>query len=183
MKSHHRHSIRMKGFDYATPWWYYVTICVHQHFPFLGKVEDGKVALSIAGRIAQECWEQIPEHFPNVELDYFVIMPNHIHGVIIINEKKEIQDSRDVKFNVPTKKEYFSQISPKKNSLSTIVRTFKAAVTRECKRKGYNRFCWQSSFYDRIIRNEKELFEIRKYIEYNPLKWEFEKEIPENIEL
>ncbi|MCL4549384.1 MAG: hypothetical protein M1495_12540 [Bacteroidetes bacterium] len=110
-------------------------------------------------------------------------MLNHIHGVIIINEKKKIQDSGDVKFNVPTEKGYFSQISPKKNSLLTIVRTFKAAVTRECKRKGHNRFCWQSSFYDRIIRNERELFEIRKYIEYNPLKWELEKEVQENMEL
>ena len=172
-----RKSIRLKGYDYSNPWWYYVTICVKEHRYFLGKVNKDKVELSSCGLIAKQFWEEIPKHFPDTEIDYFVVMPNHIHGIIIINE------SRDVIYNVPTKENYFSNISPNKRSLSVIIRTFKAAVTRECHKNGNKEFQWQRNYYDRIIRNEKELFHIRKYILQNPLKWEFEKQFPINIEL
>lgn len=171
-----RKSVRLKDYDYSTPWWYYVTICTYSHRNYFGKVINGKMILSEIGNVAKACWEDIPKHHNIVELDYYVIMPNHIHGIIIINEH-----DRDVQLNIPTSN-YFSKISPKKNSLSVIIRTYKAAVSTRLKKLNIN-FRWQSSYYDRIVRNERELFEIRKYIEQNPLKWEIEKNIPANLNL
>ena len=121
--------------------------------------------LSQEGIIAQQCWKQIPRHFENVELDEFVVMPNHIHGIIILNDH-----GRDVQLNVPTR------LSPKKGSLSVIIRTYKAAVTTECRRKGLSDFRWQSRFYEHIIRSDKDLDKIRDYISGNVLQWTFDSE-------
>jgi REP element-mobilizing transposase RayT len=112
-----------------------------------GEIDDDEMRLSQAGTIAEQCWEEIPKHFSNVELDEFVVMPNHIHGIIIINETDDIKInySRDVQLNVPTR------LSPKRGSLSVIIRTCKAAVTTECRRNGHNEFRWQSRFYEHII--------------------------------
>lgn len=177
-----RHSIRLKDYDYTTPWWYFVTICTHQHSEIFGEVIKDQVVLSTIGEIAEKCWEEIPQHFINVELDYFIIMPNHLHGIIIINETKD-RMGRDVKFNVPTENNFYSRMSPKKDSLSVIVRTYKAAVSRKCNLSKLSTPIWQSSFYDRIIRNEKELYQIRKYIDQNPMQWELEKIVPGNIDI
>lgn len=185
-KKKNRKSIRLKGFDYSTPWWYYVTICTKSHKNDFAFVINKKIELSEIGNIAKSCWEEIPNHNPIVKLDYFVVMPNHINGIIVIDET-----GRDVKLNLPTimlsyndvtSIGYYSKISPSKNSLSVIIRTYKAAVTSKCRKLGFIKFQWQSNYYDRIIRNEKELFQIRKYIEQNPLRWELEKNIPDNID-
>jgi len=114
------------------------------------------------GKIVEQCWVDIPKHFHNSELDYYVIMPNHLHGIIIINPSVETP--------------YMASLP-----LGQIVSKYKAAVKRWANKNGYNSFCWQPRFYDRIIRNEKELYNIRKYIQQNPLKCELEKNNPENI--
>lgn len=82
-----RRSIRLKEFDYTSPWWYYVTICADGHHKTFGKIINGKMELNLFGIIADERWQKIPTHFPQTELDYYVIMPNHIHGIIIINSR------------------------------------------------------------------------------------------------
>src|SRR5271157_3677875 len=82
---HHRRSIRLKGFDYSQPGGYFITICTQNHECVLGEIVDGQVRLSPAGEIASQCWSEIPKHFPNVELDVNVMMPNHVHGIIIIH--------------------------------------------------------------------------------------------------
>ncbi|MFO7448215.1 MAG: transposase [Ignavibacteriaceae bacterium] len=163
-----RRSIRLKHYDYTNPNWYYVTICVDDRKQWLGKVTNSKVLLSRIGDIAKEYWENIPYHFKQIELDYFVIMPNHIHGIIIINE------CRDVQSNIPANKNYFSKISPPKGHLGVIVRTFKAAVKKWCNENGYVKFKWQRNYYEHIIRNEEDLYHIRQYIELNPLRWELD---------
>jgi REP element-mobilizing transposase RayT len=160
-------SARLREWDYSNPWWYYVTINTKEHEEYFGKIENGNMILNELGGKAEICWEEIPNHFPQVELDYFVIMPNHLHGIIIINT------------NVETR--HASSLQNKKLTLSNIVGSFKSAVTKSAHEKGSINFSWQPRFYDRIIRNEKELFNIRKYIEQNPLKWELEKDNPENI--
>ncbi len=148
--------------------------------------------LNECGMIASKCWKEIPSHFQNADLDYYVIMPNHLHGIIIINQIT----SRDVapvstrldaspdeaERNVSTNN-FYSEISPRKGTLSVIIRSFKSACSKEIHGKTLNNFAWQPRFYDRIIRNEKELYNVRKYIELNPLKWEIEKFVPENIDL
>ncbi|MBM4176972.1 MAG: transposase [Ignavibacteria bacterium] len=172
---HHKYRIesaRLEGWDYSTPWWYYITINIKDHVCRFGEVHNGKMILNELGKIVEHEWMKTADIRKNVELDYYVIMPNHIHGIIILNENN---NCRDVARNVSTIKNKFSEISPKSNSLSAIIRSFKSAVTKNAHKNGYVSFQWQSRFYDRIIRNANELFRIRKYIEQNPLKWEIEK--------
>ncbi|MDP2038720.1 MAG: hypothetical protein Q8L04_15165 [Ignavibacteria bacterium] len=112
-------------------------------------------------------------------------MPNHVHGIVIITDyckdvaSASARPSLDGR-NVSTEKA-FSKITPKPGSLATIIRSFKSSVTKQIHEIGYPNFSWQARFYDRIIRNEKELYNIKRYIEQNPLKWEFEKNNAENI--
>ena len=167
---------RLKCWDYTTPWWYFITICTKNHINYFGEVKNGKMIPNRYGNIADSLWQQIPEHHLEVEIDEYVIMPNHIHGIIIINERK------NVACNVSTTDNFHSNISPKPGSLSAIVRSFKSAVSKQIHTIGNNNFHWQSRFYDRIIRNERELFQIRKYIQQNPLKFEIEHDI-ENLDI
>jgi REP element-mobilizing transposase RayT len=171
-------SFRLRSWDYSTPWWYYVTVNTKNHFEYFGQISNSKVLLNEFGLVTKNCWEDIPKHFPIIELDYFIIMPNHLHGIIIINDP-----GRDVACNVSTENKInqFSKISPKPNSLSVIIRSFKSAVAKNIHESGYLSFQWQPRFYDHIIHNGKELYNIRKYIEQNPLKWDIEKNNPENI--
>ncbi len=160
-------SSRLNGWDYSNPWWYYVTINTKNHHEFFGKVIKEKMELNELGKIVEKCWNEIALHFKNVELDYYVVMPNHIHGILIISKTVETRHA--------------SSLHHKNLTLSDIVGSFKSAVTKQIHEIGYPNFSWQSRFYDRIIRSEKELYNIRNYIEQNPLKWEIEKDKPKNI--
>jgi putative transposase len=123
---------------------------------------------------SEKCWKEIPKHFISAEMDEYIIMPNHIHGIIIIDP------SVGVEYIQPLQKT-FQHIIPK--SLGSIIRSYKAAVTRECRKYGYNDLCWQRNYYDRIIRNDKELNNVRDYVRNNPLQWAFEKDNPDDIPL
>mgnify|MGYP000029442385 CR=1 FL=1 len=168
-------SARLQNWDYSAPWWYYVTINTKDHIEYFGKVINEKIILNDLGKIADSYWKEIPKHFNNVELDYYVIMPNHIHGIIIINSNVETCHGMSLQQN----ENKFSK--PIKNSLSMIINHFKGSLKRWANKNGFTHFKWQARFYDRIIRNENELFNIRRYIEQNPLKWDIEKNNPENI--
>lgn len=152
------------------------------HIEFWGKIEKGEMILNALGKIVTEEWLKTKEIRTNVELDYFVVMPNHIHGIVIINGA-EVETHRVRLKNKGIKEGDACDASLRivKNCLSDIVRGFKSAVTKLIHEIGHSVFSWQPRFYDRIIRNEKELFNIRKYISENPLKWEIEKESRENI--
>ena len=170
-------SVRFLEWDYASPWWYYVTTNTKDHVEYFGIIENEKMVLNELGKIVEEEWLKTKELRANVQLDYFVVMPNHIHGIVIIRDI-----GRAVARNGFTEKaNIYSKISPAASSLSAIIRSFKSALTKRIHEIGYSSFFWQSRFYDRIIRNEKELFNIRKYIEQNPLKWNLEKNNQENI--
>ncbi|NCS90747.1 MAG: transposase [Ignavibacteria bacterium CG_4_8_14_3_um_filter_37_9] len=178
-------SARLKDWDYTTPWWYYVTINAKNHNEYFGKIEKNNLYLNNLGNYAKEEWLRTQELRKNVDLDFFVIMPSHIHGIIIITDADNTTShrgdvpfsGRDVLQNVSTDetKKYFSTISPEGNSLSVIIRGFKASVTKWAHINGYQDFQWQERFFDRIIRTEYELVQIRKYIEQNPLKWDIKK--------
>ena len=167
-----RKSIRLKDYDYSQPGEYFVTICTHSHKCVLGEIIQGGMQLNIVGKIVEKCWREIPKHYPNVELDEYIIMPNQIHGIIILHDH-----GRDVQLNVPTR------LSPRRWTLSVIIRTFKGAVTTECLRNKCNKFRWQLRFYEHIVRNDKELNSIRDYIGNNILQWSFDTENPQNIPL
>ncbi len=171
-----RKSIRLAEYDYASPGAYFVTICTHHKGGVFGEVVNGRVILSPVGKIAESCWREIPEHFGHVELDYWITMPDHLHGILTIDEPgsgtTDRRRRRGVQLNAPTSTNIYSQISPKKRTLSVVIRTYKAAVTRHCRLDDYGDFKWQRSFYDRVIRDEEELNRIREYIIYNPVKWQ-----------
>lgn len=190
-------SNRLTSWDYTTAWWYYVTINTFNHKEYFGEVKNAIIELNEIGKIAEDELLLTPKLREYVELDNYVIMPNHIHAIIIIIESENIVETcrgisdnhgiimnngRDVARYISTNGDeqtdnYFSKISPKPKSLSAIIRSYKSAVTKRIRKIGMSNFKWQSSFYDRIIRNETELFNIRKYIEQNPLKWDLEKDI------
>ena len=157
---HHRRSIRLQGYDYAKAGAYYVTICVHKGWSekdgmtnaisdlWLGEIIDGVMHLNSFGEAVQYYWDALPTHHP-VELDAFVIMPNHFHGVIVLNEGT----------GTP--------------ALGHIIQAFKLFSAKKVnKLRGTRSFpVWQRSFYEHIIRDEADLNRIREYIAHNPARW------------
>ena len=177
-----RQSIRLKNYNYAANGYYFVTICTYEKQGFFGNITKGKMQLSVVGKIAQQYWLEIPQHSKHTYLDEFIIMPNHIHGIIIIDNP---DGSRDVPYKgdsvrrmyAPTDNDEWnlsqtmSQLSPTSGTLSVIVRSYKSSVTRWCRQHGDDIFRWQSRFYENIIRDERSLNNIRRYIINNPTKW------------
>jgi REP element-mobilizing transposase RayT len=171
-QKHHRRSIRLPEYDYTRPGGYFVTIAAYGRECLFGEVVGGEVVLNDMGRIAEECWRAIPEHFPNAELGVYVVMPNHLHGIIILHEH-----GRGTKFRAPTAtSEQFQK--PVEGSIPTIVRTYKAAVTRHVGRELDGGVVWQKNYYEHIIRNDEDANRIHRYIEANPAMWAEDKEIP-----
>jgi REP element-mobilizing transposase RayT len=175
-KKHNRRSLRLKGYDYSTPGAYFITICTKDKGNILGAVSDGKIHLNETGIIATDCWYDLPNHYPNAQLDSFVIMPNHVHGIIIL-----------VDFTVPVGVGFKPSPTGKKQiyQLTEIVRGFKTFSARRIneihKRQG-NPF-WQRNYYEHVVRNSRELYRIHEYIQNNPLKWEMDIENRRKTEL
>jgi REP element-mobilizing transposase RayT len=169
-------SARLKGFDYSSPGEYFVTICTGGMIEYFGEVVDDEMKRDALGEIAHQMWMHIPNHHEHVMLDEFIVMPNHVHGIIILCEKDhDVANSKDVACNV------FTGISPKRGSLSTIIRSYKSGVSNWCHANGYEDFSWQPRFYDHIIRDEKGLNAIREYIHNNPAQWEYDRNDPSGL--
>ena len=182
---HNRRSIRLKDYDYSRAGAYFVTVCAWQRECLFGEIVDGEMRLNEYGNIVKACWDDLPNHYPHTVLDAFVIMPNHVHGIITI-----VDDARDVNANIgigagsvgaglkpaPTK------TVNKRHGLSEIVRAFKTFSSRRINETRDNPGCpvWQRNFYEHVIRNEEELSGVRQYIIDNPLKWELDEENPVN---
>jgi putative transposase len=164
-------SSRLKDWDYSTPWWYYVTICTKDMKCWFGIIKNGKMKLNDLGKVIEEEWSKTKEIRSNVDLDNFVIMPNHFHGIPII---KDVETSRrDVSKESETgHRPVSTQLKP--NSLGSIIGQFKSVCTKRIYKLGYRNFQWQKGFYDHIIRNENDLHRIGTYIQNNPLKWELD---------
>lgn len=171
-----RNSLRLKAYDYSQPGDYFITICTKGRQCLFGEIEHGAIQLSPIGRLVNDCWSEIPEHFPRVELDAFQIMPNHLHGILKIIRSTEtaqvLHQQPDTGLN------QFQHVAP--NSLSSIIRSFKAAVTRKVHQKKLfaGMSPWHRNFYDHIIRNDVDHFFIARYIHLNPLCWYFDCENP-----
>jgi REP element-mobilizing transposase RayT len=168
---HNRKRNRLNEFDYRQGYWYFVTICVKGMNPYFGRIEKAKMILNDFGKIVEERWKALSKKYESVYLDKYVVMPNHFHGIITFDN------------NVGTTHELSLQTSEKIKSLSHYIGEFKMQSSKQIHQNGLKEFKWQRSFYDRIIRNEKELYRIRKYIEENPLRWEIGKGFTENLEL
>lgn len=184
-------SIRLKGWDYTRNGMYFVTICTNYNGNIFGKIEKGKMVLNNLGEIAKKHLYEIPDHFPHATLDACIVMPDHVHAVIIIDKHVEtchgtslrIDKMFDVEthhgVSLPKDKDNIVEAChgmpllqikrPLKGSLSMIVNQYKGAVKRYCN-KNKIPFSWQRKFYDRIIWNEYKLDFVRNYIIDNPLK-------------
>jgi len=148
-----------------------VTICTRDKEELFGEIVKGNTHLSIPGEIAEECWMASPVHFKRVTLDAYVILPNHIHGIMVFNSVVGIQNSESLR---NTYQHIILQ------SLGSVVRSFKGAVTRECNWRGID-FAWQHNYFERVIRGEKDLVRIREYIHDNPSAWLENAESRENL--
>ena len=172
---HHRRSVRIKGYDYTQPGVYYITICTEARQCIFGEVIDGQMQLNLLGHLARTCWLEIPNHFPRFQLDTFVIMPDHVHGLLAIVDNTPVKTQQR---RLPTP-EKLGQ--PVRGSIPTAIRSYKSAVTRFI-----HKFCettevpvWQDGFYESIIRDEESLNCKRQYITNNPQRWG---ENPEKLE-
>ena len=141
-----------------------MTVCIKDRKRLLGEVLNGEMKLSPEGEIVREVWLGLPRHYPNLELDSFIVMPDHIHGVLILTDLDTRHDKGEGLNPSPT---------IKRHALPEIVRGFKALSTRSinCRANTPETAVWQRSFYDHVIRNPQDLDDIRKYISENPLRW------------
>jgi putative transposase len=172
-------SARLKNWDYRSNGAYFITICTANREHFFGEIIGNETSkemnFSKVGMLAEKYWEQIPEHFPFVSLGNFVIMPNHMHGILIINNVVAVETLQcNVCSKEDGKNQFFSEISPKSGSISAIIRSYKSIVTRES-RVIVPKFYWHSKFHDHIIRNSISFERIQNYIENNPNNWENDK--------
>lgn len=157
---HHRQSTRLRGYDYSSAGAYFITICTHQRECIFGEIVDEVIRPNAWGEIVATCWHEIAQHFPTVELDAFVLMPNHVHGIVVIVAPP-------------------SQPSPIPK-LGQIIAYFKYQSTKRINllRDQASVPIWQRNYYDRIIRDDKALDAIREYIAANPIRWALDKENP-----
>lgn len=164
-----RKSPRLQGYDYSQSGAYFVTICTHLRQHLFGRVEDGEMNLSDVGEIVSDRWYALPEHHPRVELDNFVVMPNHVHGIIILLD-------HDVKVGtMPALSEEMPALSEKTPALSTVIGSYKSSASRHIRKANpeyRNETIWQARYHDHIIRNESDLNRIRQYVQTNPARWE-----------
>jgi putative transposase len=192
-QKHHRRSIRLKGYDYTQAGAYFITIVTQDRECLLGDVVDGVMQLSEAGHMVERCWYDIPTYFPNVELDAFVTMPNHLHGIIVIAHNHPVgaglvpaQHDRATTDGATTDGATAdgatTRVAP---TVGDIVGAFKSKTTvayiRGVKQSGWPPFggrLWQRNYYEHIIRNDASLNRIRQYIVNNPTKWGLDRENP-----
>lgn len=180
---------RLPEYDYTSPGYYFVTICIQDKRCHFGKVADEQIVLNKFGMIVDSEWKKLINKYTLIRKDNYVVMPNHFHGILIIDDVDEIK--KDVAHVETTLVGTAHELSLQqenlsvqaKKSLSTYIGEFKMLSSKKIHEYGLKQFKWQRSFYDRIIRNEFELYNIRNYIDINPLKWGIEKTHPENLDL
>ena len=188
---HHRRSFRLKGYDYSQAGLYFITICVQDRKCLFGEIVDGIINLNDAGNISENCWLEIPNHFPNVLLHEHIVMPNHVHGIIELKRIDKISDksgdetvgTRHVVslhgnpetpvwtshvMSIPNQNQFSK---PVPGSISVIIQQYKSSVTRFVNKSNISHFRWQSRFYEHIIRDQQSYEQIADYIINNPKNW------------
>jgi REP element-mobilizing transposase RayT len=159
----------LRTYDYSTPGYYFVTICVKNRLPLLGRIADGVMRPSRAGAMVDQVWGDLPDHYPGVEVDAWIVMPNHVHGIVVIHEPTDTPDSTRL-------------------SLLDVMQRFKSLTTARyiagVKEQGWPPFprqLWQTSYFERVIRGDRELDEARRYIADNVAKWALDRENPDRL--
>jgi len=172
---HRRRSIRLRGYDYSQAGAYFVTIVTRNRECLFGEVVEDLMRLNDAGRMVAQCWHELAAHFPHLELDEFVVMPNHVHGIITVGAQFIAPDDHGA-INPGAINPGAMNRAP--TGLGEIVRSFKAVATRRIRQAGVLAFAWQRNYYEHIIRDEASLNRIREYIANNPLQWALDRENP-----
>jgi REP element-mobilizing transposase RayT len=198
-KKHHRRSIRLQEFDYTSPGWYFVTICTDHRDCVFGDVVDGEMKLNDAGLMVERVWCELPDHYQGVDIDEHVVMPNHFHGIIVLTDSiwaglracpdgsvPQQGDSGDPHGVAKANTGQPQGVVPTRLSLPDVVHRFKTMTTTKyisgVKQHNWPQFprkLWQRNYFERVVRNERELQRIREYIINNPLKWAEDRENPE----
>jgi REP element-mobilizing transposase RayT len=164
-----RRSLRLEGFDYSKEGAYFVTICTRNRECLFGDVVNGKMCLNEAGRVVHTVWDGLSDRFPTIELVSFVVMPNHVHGILVVGAALALPVGGAAS-SAPTRSA--------STTLGTVVRAFKSisaiGVNRLLSRSGQS--LWQRSYYEHVIRGEESLNRIREYISTNPLRWQLDRE-------
>ena len=166
---------RLRGYNYGRSGAYFVTICTQGRMPHFGQVVDGQMRLSEIGVIATACWEAIPTHYPGMELDTWVLMPDHLHGILLLPTNENDSLARQIETSLPGLRPLRS------GALGTIINRFKGSVKRLCNQHGYEEFAWQPRFHDHIIRDRAAHERIQRYIEQNPANWQPEPSWTQNL--
>ena len=187
-----RRSIRLKDYDYSAPGAYLITICSHQRKLLFGDVVDERMIPSDSGNVVSEAWNEAARRFPSVELDAFVVMPNHVHGIIFLVGAELAEPTANYPNDVGAGLALPGTIAPPSPptgaasgapTLGDVVRVFKSIsaieVNRVLSRSGQP--LWQRNYYDHVIRDEASLLRIREYIATNPLRWQLDRENPDRI--
>lgn len=186
---HHRRSIRLKGYDYSQPGLYFITICCQDRAHLFGEIENGEMILNEYGKIANQCWLEIPNHFPNAILHEHIIMPNHIHGIVelvganqyspetmtnnVSNDgMKNVSNDgvNNVLYGIGANND--SPLRSPSKTIGSMVRGFKIGVTKWMRQNTDVYDVWQRNYYENIIRNENAYQRISQYIINNPQNWD-----------
>ena len=175
--THHRQSIRLPGFDYATPGAYFVTIVTQNRECLFGDVVDGVMCLNELGRTIDDTWNAVPTRFPNVTTDAWVIMPNHVHGVVVVTERLHGPSGVGVIHELPL------PVTPpvrRRMAIPLVVGYLKMNASKQINiiRNNPGTPVWQRNYYEHVIRTDDELNRIRQYIVDNPKNWETDPERP-----
>ena len=172
-----RKSIRLKDYDYSREGAYFITICTYNRKCVLGNVINGKMTLNQFGNIVLECWNSLTGRYTNIELDKFLVMPNHVHGII------KIIDNVGTIHELPLQRENCmnQQIERRRMLIPKVVGYFKMNAAKQINiaRNTSGMPLWQKNYYEHIIRNVDKLNKIKEYIQNNPLKWHLDRENPE----
>ncbi len=156
-----RRAPRLREYDYAQPGAYFVTLCVHDHSCLFGAITSGAMHQSVTGAMAASIWEGLPDHYAGIELDAWMLMPNHLHGIVVLLDPAPHAGAL---------------------TLSQLIGRYKSFTTHEYQRIGTGpttdaRPLWQRSFHERVIRNGRELDAVRAYILNNPVKWQVDRDL------
>ena len=171
-----RKNMRLNGYDYSQPGAYFLTICTHSRECVLGDVVNGKMHLYEAGDIVLDCWNDLANHYAAIELDEFVVMPNHVHGIIVIVDTGKLQGSSPQGAG-------YKPATTSVGTLPEVVRGFKTFSARRINqtRNRTGQPVWQRNYYERVIRDERTLAAVREYIVNNPAKWADDRDNPRNF--
>ena len=174
-----RRSLRLSDYEYGTTGAYFVTVCTKDRIPLFGEIDHSEMRLNEFGNIVTACWFDLSHHFPNIQLDTFIVMPNHVHGLIeITDEFSETPVGAQHAAPVPGAKLRTSTPNVQRGSLAAIVRCFKAASARRINLSAGmpGTTIWQRNYYEHVIRGELELQRVREYIVNNPVRWDEDEE-------